>query len=404
MKKRGKKAQTSMEYLTTYGWIILVIGLVLAALISLNIFNPPKSPNKCDTQAPFSCKDVVFRPGGFEAIIGVKDLLSGNVVNAKINNEPCKLFEVVHNDIIGNVNLDNGFNTIRCWHDIDKIKEGDRVNAEVEINYTAELRGLVHRTKVLLTGEVEKSKYINYFDSSTILRMDFDNDNSSTALDNSYYKNHGVLTDAGSGIGKPQLRSSSCTSGSCYYFKPIISYQSYIDAGDKNILSLQIPSFTIEYWINMTRLYLDGSVSMMGIIDKLECYGSFPCSSYRGYSNTFNYSVDTENHIFRFNTNQFPGSGSTGPKFTRNIVDNQWHHIVSVKQGGNMYLYLDGDLVGTGTGSTPSLGNPPPRLIIGQYYDASGHGGFQGLMDNVIIYRRALTPEEIKQHYTQLKP
>jgi len=53
------KAQSAMEYLMTYGWAILIISVVLAALFQLGVFNPmtfaPKAP-------PGSCQ--VFRPNG----------------------------------------------------------------------------------------------------------------------------------------------------------------------------------------------------------------------------------------------------------------------------------------------------------------------------------------------------
>lgn len=42
------KSQSAMEYLTTYGWAILIIAIVIAVLFELNIFNPnywtPKIP------------------------------------------------------------------------------------------------------------------------------------------------------------------------------------------------------------------------------------------------------------------------------------------------------------------------------------------------------------------------
>jgi len=37
--KSGKKSQSAMEYLMTYGWAVLIIGVVLAALVSLGTFN-----------------------------------------------------------------------------------------------------------------------------------------------------------------------------------------------------------------------------------------------------------------------------------------------------------------------------------------------------------------------------
>ena len=51
--------QSAMEYLMTYGWAILIIAVVLAALFELGVFNPmtfaPKAP-------PGSCQ--VVRPEG----------------------------------------------------------------------------------------------------------------------------------------------------------------------------------------------------------------------------------------------------------------------------------------------------------------------------------------------------
>lgn len=41
MKKcTGKKAQSAMEYLMTYGWAILIVIIVAAALYALGVFNP----------------------------------------------------------------------------------------------------------------------------------------------------------------------------------------------------------------------------------------------------------------------------------------------------------------------------------------------------------------------------
>lgn len=41
MKKKAKrKAQSAMEYLMTYGWAILIVIIVAAALYALGVFNP----------------------------------------------------------------------------------------------------------------------------------------------------------------------------------------------------------------------------------------------------------------------------------------------------------------------------------------------------------------------------
>jgi hypothetical protein len=53
------KSQSAMEYLMTYGWAILIIAFVLAALYSLGIFNPVTFSAKAQ---PGACS--VYRPSG----------------------------------------------------------------------------------------------------------------------------------------------------------------------------------------------------------------------------------------------------------------------------------------------------------------------------------------------------
>ena len=54
------KAQSAMEYLMTYGWAILVIAVVLAALFALGIFNGGTLPTACIAQSGFLCKVSSF--------------------------------------------------------------------------------------------------------------------------------------------------------------------------------------------------------------------------------------------------------------------------------------------------------------------------------------------------------
>ena len=62
----SKKAQSAMEYLLTYGWAVLIITIVLAALSYLGVFNPltfaPRSaPGACSVhrpQGPQSLEDI----------------------------------------------------------------------------------------------------------------------------------------------------------------------------------------------------------------------------------------------------------------------------------------------------------------------------------------------------------
>ena len=76
LRKASSKAQSAMEYLMTYGWAILIISVVLAALFQLGVFNPmtfaPKAP-------PGSCQ--VFRPNGpgTTSFINLEGVCSGEL-------------------------------------------------------------------------------------------------------------------------------------------------------------------------------------------------------------------------------------------------------------------------------------------------------------------------------------
>jgi len=76
LRKASAKAQSAMEYLMTYGWAILIISVVLAALYQLGVFNPmtfaPKAP-------PGSCQ--VFRPNGpyTTSFINLEGICSGEL-------------------------------------------------------------------------------------------------------------------------------------------------------------------------------------------------------------------------------------------------------------------------------------------------------------------------------------
>jgi len=61
------KCQSAMEYLTTYGWAILIIAIVMAAMLSLGVFNPYTFAPKT---TPGSCQ--VQRSGlGYTALTGI---------------------------------------------------------------------------------------------------------------------------------------------------------------------------------------------------------------------------------------------------------------------------------------------------------------------------------------------
>jgi uncharacterized protein (DUF1330 family) len=89
--------------------------------------------------------------------------------------------------------------------------------------------------------------------------------------------------------------------------------------------------------------------------------------------------------------------GVTG---TSQVNDGDWHHIVAIRNASfdSNIIYVDGvkenglsyDYTGSFNGSAP--------LNIG-YLNLSGHYRYEGNVDEIAIYDRALSPSEIQNHY-----
>ena len=59
------RQQAAMEYLTTYGWAVVVIGVVLGALYSFGLFAlKPNVGGSCLAVSGFSCTKPVFYSSG----------------------------------------------------------------------------------------------------------------------------------------------------------------------------------------------------------------------------------------------------------------------------------------------------------------------------------------------------
>lgn len=76
----------------------------------------------------------------------------------------------------------------------------------------------------------------------------------------------------------------------------------------------------------------------------------------------------------------------------------RWQHVVAVKEGTQMRLYIDGVLAGSASESKQLAAGL--RAIVGRNCDAGTRNrDFVGQLDEMAIYNRALTEEEIQSHY-----
>ena len=112
------------------------------------------------------------------------------------------------------------------------------------------------------------------------------------------------------------------------------------------------------------------------------------------------------NVLFEAYDSQISGNFSVQRKATpsANCSDGQWHFIVGIRNGNILSLYNDGVLAGstTGVASFNFTGNAN-ELLLGQYIGSQG-GYYTGAVDDVHIYNRALSANEVLALYQQYDP
>jgi hypothetical protein len=95
-------------------------------------------------------------------------------------------------------------------------------------------------------------------------------------------------------------------------------------------------------------------------------------------------------------------NGTTAASVTANgVATGTWHHAAMVYSSGSLTLYIDGSLVGTHTnGSTTNVFN---NLLFGRERnspDPSGDRDWDGMIDELVIWDRALAENEINNGIT----
>lgn len=81
--------------------------------------------------------------------------------------------------------------------------------------------------------------------------------------------------------------------------------------------------------------------------------------------------------------------------------DGAWHHVVATQNSKGMKLFVDQDLVGSNTQANPRDFAGYWRIGGDNAGGASASNWFDGVLDEVAIYDRALLASEVTQHFTK---
>ncbi len=155
----------------------------------------------------------------------------------------------------------------------------------------------------------------------------------------------------------------------------------YIDCGNDESLNLGTDDFTLEAWFQCA----NQTSSWPCIIEKGNplCDGCPPGYALYWYTNRLRFALDGSaqlGDLDEISTDATP------------YMDKTWHQIVGVRDKDSIYLYLDSVQAASGLNNERNV-NVASNLWIG--YDTS----FNGAIDEVKIYSRALSEDEIQRNY-----
>ena len=219
------------------------------------------------------------------------------------------------------------------------------------------LIGTVVIVAVPITGQIKKDSspsYVHIQDASKVLALDFAEGAGSTTQDRSGNSNDG------------KIRGATWTSGKYGSALSFDGDDDYLDIPDSPSLEPAGP-FSVAFWLK---------TSQTGNKVILEKDGNDGFSVQRRGTNTLKMNVGLGNEIISAGT----------------YNDGRWHFVVLVYRGpNNGSIYVDGvDDTGVSKPGTPTFGDG--SLYIGS---RAGRVGFQGSLDEIAIYNRALSASDI---------
>lgn len=158
----------------------------------------------------------------------------------------------------------------------------------------------------------------------------------------------------------------------------------YISVASSNNLQISGP-ITMSAWFKSSDCN-----SYAGIICKSEI--DEPRTGYLMYIDTDDYPT-----VSTYYNHQESKMGVA--KYLTNCIDNQWHHMLSVYDGQRLKLYIDGNLCHDAEYSLGMQTNNAPLLIGWDMKSYSTDRHFNGAIDDIKIYNRALEQIEIQSLY-----
>jgi hypothetical protein len=86
------------------------------------------------------------------------------------------------------------------------------------------------------------------------------------------------------------------------------------------------------------------------------------------------------------------------------LADSKWHQIVGIRNGARFSLAVDGNIIAAEENEQAGSSDVKITVGIGARMDSASKNAFKGSIDDVRIYNRALSADEVKALYDLEKP
>lgn len=211
----------------------------------------------------------------------------------------------------------------------------------------------------------------------------FDEGSGITAIDSSGCGNNGIL------INNPLWTTG--VQGSALFFD---GNHKYVQVEDSDSLRLQ--HFTLYAWIYLEeRPYqiIGGEHHHSAIINKLNFKNNVGTT---GYKLQFEHPTSVNDHLVISIGDGIQQRFLIDYNSINDLTLNRWHCVVGTYDGSTAKIYIDGILKATANVPNYIVAHDSTPLALGAEPPVGVRCDFKGIMDNVMIYNRALTLDEVR--------
>lgn len=145
-----KRSQAALEFLTTYGWALLVILILIGALAYFGVLNPQRFlPDRCNISPGFTCDEYQITDGNITVILTNKLGAAIQINNASFDSREIG-FSCSVSDINTVIDADQRI-TINCTDEAEIFPPpNNKLKMTFEVDYTPVMGSLPQK----ILGEI----------------------------------------------------------------------------------------------------------------------------------------------------------------------------------------------------------------------------------------------------------